>query len=188
MAVEFRTSFLGFNRDDVFEYVHKKDAEMKILSASLNEKITALNEELSSLKNDFNEALKNNVELSSENSRLSEELNAFREKAEEIESLSRKIGRLYMVSKSSAKSIVDRAEENADIINEQTRLRLSNIEQTEDSLRDITKQIVSASQKFVDDLNSLDSSLAKAKAVVSGKESERVKISEDFAEIYEKLS
>ena len=188
MAVEFRTSFLGFNRDDVFEYVHKKDAEMKILSASHNEKITALNEGLSNLKNDFNEALKNNVELSSENSRLSEELNAFREKAEEIESLSRKIGRLYMVSKSSAKSIVDRAEENADIINEQTRLRLSNIEQTEDSLRDITKQIVSASQKFVNDLNSLDSSLAKAKAVVSGKEAERVKISEDFAEIYEKLS
>ena len=39
MAVEFRTSFLGFNRDDVLDYIHKKYADMKILSASLKDKI-----------------------------------------------------------------------------------------------------------------------------------------------------
>lgn len=188
MAVEFRTSFLGFNRDDVFDYVHKKDAEMKLLSASMNDKIKALEEELSSLKANFNEAVKNNSELSGENSRLTEELNAFKEKADEIESLGRKIGKLYLVSKSSAKSIVDRAEEKADIINEQAKIRLQNIEQTEESLHTITRQIVSASEKYVADLSSLSASLADAKEKVSEGDAERVRISEEFSEIYEKLS
>lgn len=188
MAVEFRTGFFGFNRDDVLEYVHKKDAEMKMLSASMNDKLKALEDELSSLKADFNEAVKNNAELSAENSRLTAELGDFREKAQEIDSLSRKIGKLYLVSKSSAKSIVDRAEEKADVINEQAELRLHSIERTEESLHEITKQIVSASEKYVSELNSLGSSLANAKKKVAAQDSERVQISEEFAEIYEKLS
>lgn len=188
MAVEFRTSFFGFNRDDVFEYVHKKDAEMKVLSASMNDKIKALEAELASLKADFNEAVKNNSELSGENSRLAAELDEFKAKADEIESLGRKIGKLYLVSKSSAKSIVDRAEENADIINEQAKIRLQNIEETEESLHTITRQIVSASEKYVSDLSSLSASLADAKEKVSEKDAERIRISEEFSEIYEKLS
>ena len=124
MAVEFRTSFLGFNRDDVLDYVHKKDADMKIMSASLKDKIKALEEELSSLKADFSEALKNNSELTAQNEELVASLKGYKAKEDEIESLSRKIGKLYLVSKSSAKSIVDRAEENASIINEQALLSI----------------------------------------------------------------
>ena len=127
MAVEFRTSFLGFNRDDVLDYIHKKDADMKILSASLKDKIKSLEEELSSIKTDFSEALKNNAELSEKNEELTAKINEFEAKKDEIESLSRKIGKLYLVSKSSAKSIVDRAEETASIINEQAQIRLKNI-------------------------------------------------------------
>lgn len=188
MAVEFRSSFFGFNRDDVFDYVHKKDAEMKILTASMNEKLHVLEEELAQLKADFNEAVKNNSELSSENSRLSSELEVFKSKSDEIDSLSRKIGKLYLVSKSSAKSIVERAEENAQILDEQTKLRLSNIEQTEESLHTITKHIVSASEKYVSELSSLSVSLAEAKEKVGNKDAERIRISEEFSEIYEKLS
>lgn len=188
MAAQFRSSFLGFNRDDVLDYVHKKDAELKTLSASMEEKIKALEKELTSLKADFNEAVKNNSELSSENSRLVSELEEFRAKSEEIDSLSRKIGKLYLVSKSSAKSIVERAEENAEIISEQAAIRLQNIEQTEESLHSITRQIVSASEKYVSELSSLGASLAEAKEKVSDKDAERIRISEEFADIYEKLS
>ena len=55
MAVEFRTSFLGFNRDDVLDYIHKKDADMKIASAALKDKIKSLEAELSSIKGDLSE-------------------------------------------------------------------------------------------------------------------------------------
>lgn len=188
MAVEFRTSFLGFNRDDVLDYVHKKDADMKIISASLKDKIKALEDELSSLKADFSEALKNNAELMANNKELSSALAEYKTKEDEIESLSRKIGKLYLVSKSSAKSIVDRAEETAGIINEQAQIRLKNITETEDSLHEITKQIVSASERYVSELGAMEDALAEAKVKVSERDAERVRISEEFAEIYEKLS
>ncbi len=188
MAVEFRTSFLGFNRDDVLNYVHKKDADTKVLVASLNDKIKALEGELSSIKADLGEALKSNAELIAQNEELTSSLNDYKAKEEEIESLSRKIGKLYLVSKSSAKSIVDRAEETASIINEQAEIRLKNITETEDSLHEITKQIVSASEKYVSELGMIENSLAEAKVKVSERDAERVRISEEFAEIYEKLS
>lgn len=188
MAVEFRTSFLGFNRDDVLNYVHKKDAETKVLVASLNNKIKALEEELSSIKADLSKALKSNAELIAQNEELTSSLNDYKAKEQEIESLSRKIGKLYLVSKSSAKSIVDRAEETASIINEQAEIRLKNITETEDSLHEITKQIVSASEKYVFELGKIENSLAEAKVKVSERDAERVRISEEFADIYEKLS
>ncbi len=188
MAIKFRSSFLGFNRDDVLEYVHKKDADMKILSASMNDKIKALEEELSSLKADFGAAVKNNRELTDKNRELEAQICTYKDKEEEIESLSRKIGKLYLISKSSAKSIVDRAEESASIINEQARIRLANITETEDSLHDITKQIVAASEKYVSELSIIENSLAEAKVKVSERDAERVRISEEFADIYEKLS
>lgn len=188
MAVEFRTSFLGFNRDDVLNYVHKKDAETKVLVASFKDKIQALEKELSALKADFSEAVKNNSELSQKNEELTSALNVYKEKEAEIESLGRKIGKLYLVSKSSAKSIVDRAEENAAVINEQAEMRLKNITETEDSLHEITKQIVSASEKYVSELGAIETSLAEAKMKISERDAERVRISEEFAEIYEQLS
>lgn len=188
MSVEFRTSFLGFNRDDVFEYVHKKDAEMKILSASMNDKIKSLEEELSALKSSLEESTQKNADLTEENNRITAELSDFQARADEIESLSRKIGKLYLVSKSSAKSIVERAEENAELINEQTKLRLENIEQTEVVLHSITKEIISASERFVTDIHTLETDLANAKQKVSENNDEHIRISEEFAEIYEKLN
>ena len=188
MAVEFRTSFLGFNRDDVLDYIHKKDADMKIASAALKDKIKSLEAELSSIKGDLSEALKNNAELTAQNEKLTANVNEYKAKEDEIESLSRKIGKLYLVSKSSAKSIVDRAEETASIINEQADIRLKSITETENSLHNITKQIVSASEKYVSELGAIEDSLAEAKVKLSERDAERVRISEEFAEIYDKLS
>lgn len=187
MAVEFRSAVFGFNRNDVLEYIHKKDAEMKIHSASLKDKIKALEEELASVKADLNTANKENAGLSKDNLELRAHLDEYKAREDEIESLSRKIGKLYLVSKSSAKSIVDRAEENAEIITEQANIRLANIEKTEVSLHEITKQIVSASEKYVKELNLIETSLIEAKEIISEKNAERVRISEEFSDIYEKL-
>lgn len=188
MAIQFRSGFFGFNRDDVFDYIRKKDAEIKTLSASFREKNKTLEEEISRLRAEFNEAVKNNAELSAENSRLNEELSALRAKAEETEALSRKIGRLYLVSKSSAKSIVERAEENAEAITEQAGIHLQNIEKAEQSLHDIAKRIVTASDSYVSELNSITESFNEVKVKVSERDAERVRISEEFSEIYEKLN
>ena len=80
MAVEFRTGVFGFNRNDVLEYIHKKDADMKIQASEYKNKIKALEEELASLKAQFSDAVKNNAELSSENTRLSATVQEYKAK------------------------------------------------------------------------------------------------------------
>ncbi len=187
MATEFRSSLFGFNRDDVMNYIRKKDAEFKSDISDKNSKIKKQETELASLKADLDEALKNIESLSEQNAKMSAELKDYKAREDEIESLARKIGKLYLVSKSSAKSIVDRAEESAEIISEQTKTQLANIESTEQSLQDLARRIVSTSEKYVSDLNSASRSLSEAKDTLSGKEAERIRISSEFSEIYEKL-
>ncbi len=187
MAVSFRSGLFGFNRDDVLEYVHKKDAESKALTAHYREKIDALEGELADLRAEFSEALKNNAELTAENAVILEELTLLRAKAEEVDSLAKKIGRLYLISKSSAKGIVEKAEENAEAITEQANVHLQSIEQAEESLHALAVRIVSASDAYVSELNSITAAFNEAKVKVSERDAERIRISEEFSEIYEKL-
>lgn len=187
MSVIFRNSFIGFNKDDVLDYVHKKDTELNSLSKSLNDTISKLNNEIKDLKskleilnNSYNQTIKENMELRMQ-------LNAFEEKAAEIENISTKIGKLYLVSRSSAKSIVEKAEENSAVINSQIEDNLNNIETTNTAVNDITLKIISACENFASELATLNNSLEEAKVKVSGNTAKSVKISEEFAEIYEKL-
>ena len=118
---------------------------------------------------------------------LKVKLNEFEEKAAEIENLSTKIGKLYLVSKSSAKTIVEKAEENSAVITSQVEENLSKIENTNIAVNDITLKIISACETFASELNSLNSSLEEAKTMVTDNKSKSIKVSEEFAEIYEKL-
>ncbi len=187
MSVIFRNSFIGFNKDDVLDYVHKKDVEFNNLSKSLNDTIANLNGEIQQLKSEF-ETLNNSYNQTvKENMDLRVKLNEFEEKAAEIENLSAKIGKLYLVSRSSAKTIVEKAEENSAIINSQVEENLSNIENTNTAVNEITHKILSACESFASELSTLNISLEEAKAKVTGNTEKTVKISEEFAEIYEKL-
>lgn len=187
MSVIFRNSFIGFNKDDVLDYVHKKDVEFNNLSKSLNDTIANLKGEIKQLKSEF-ETLNNSYNQTvKENMDLRVKLTEFEEKAAEIENLSTKIGKLYLVSRSSAKTIVEKAEENSAIINSQVEENLSNIENTNIAVNDITNKILSACKSFATELSSLNNSLEEAKSKVNGNTEKTVKISEEFAEIYEKL-
>ena len=187
MSVIFRNSFLGFNKDDVLNYVHKKDAELNSLSKQLNEIISKLKNEVSTLKNEFDTLNSSYNQTVKENMELKVKLNEFEEKAAEIENLSTKIGKLYLVSKSSAKTIVEKAEENSAVITSQVEENLSKIENTNIAVNDITLKIISACETFASELNSLNSSLEEAKTMVTDNKSKSIKVSEEFAEIYEKL-
>ena len=187
MSIIFRNSFIGFNKDDVLDYVHKKDAELNSLSKNLNatiseleDEIKALNNELEALNNSYNQTVKENMDLRVK-------LNEFEEKTAEIENLSTKIGKLYLVSRSSAKTIGEKAEENSAVINSQVEENLSNIENANTVVNDITHKILSACESFASELSYLNTSLEEAKTKVTGNTEKTVKISAEFAEIYEKL-
>ncbi len=187
MSVVFRNSIIGFNKDDVLDYVHKKDTELNSLSKTLNDTIAKLKNEVSGLKSEIDTLTNSYNQTIKENMDLRVKLNAFEEKAAEIENISTKIGKLYLVSKSSAKSIVEKAEENSEIIKAQVEGNLSNIESTNVAVNDITLKIISACEAFATELSALNNSLEQAKSKVSDNNTKTVKISEEFTEIYEKL-
>ena len=187
MSVIFRNSLIGFNKDDVLDYIHKKDAELNALSKRLNENIANLNKEINALKDEmgvlessYNSTVKENLELKVK-------LNEFEEKSAEIENLSNKIGKLYLVSQSSAKSIVEKATENSQILNFQVENSLKNIEIAKETVNEITRKILSASETFVEELNELNGNFNDAKNKVLENTNKSINISEEFSEIYEKL-
>ena len=187
MSVIFRNSLIGFNKDDVLDYIHKKDSELNSLSKSLNETISTLKKEIETLKgemsvleNSYNSTIKENLDLKVR-------LNEFEEKSAEIENLSNKIGKLYLVSQSSAKSIVEKANENSQIINSQIENSLKNIETAKETVNELTSKILSASESFVAELSDFNNSFNAAKDTVLENTNESVKISEEFSEIYNKL-
>ena len=187
MAVEFRTGFLGFNKDDVLNYVHKKDYELKALSKELNTQIDGLKAELDALKTEYNDALVTVATLSFENSELKTKVAEFEAKAAEIEALSEKIGKLYLVSKTTANTIVKKAQENSELVARQTAEQIESLEAGKQSLKEITENILTASQGFVNNLETINESLDNTKSAISKNEEEKIEVSEEFAELYAKL-
>ena len=187
MAIEFRNSLIGFNKDDVLSYVHMKDQEFKNLSSSMNARIDELQNQLDSLKKEHLSALGTIGSLTHENDLLKIKVEEYDKKSADIEEMSAKIGKLYLVSKSTAKTIVDNAESSSEAVNTQTEKNLENIESTQTSLKEIAESILSASQSFVAKIDDLQTSLSEVKRRVGDNNSETAKISEEFAELYAKL-
>ncbi len=187
MSIEFRNALFGFNKNDVLEYVSLKDKELKRLSVTLNTKISELQKQLDALKEEHIESLKTIGNLTAQNDDLKETVAEYEQKADEIEDLGNKIGKLYLVSKASAKNIVDRAEESSSLVAEQTDKSLENLEVTQSNLKEIAENILSASQNFVDKLDSLQESLNSTKEQICENKEESSQISDDFAELYAKL-
>lgn len=187
MAIEFRTGFLGFNKDDVLNYVHLKDRELKVLSSELNAKIKELEERLEVLKNEHLSDISIIDKLTKENSELNIKVAEYDSKTAEIDAMSAKIGKLYLVSRSTAKTVVDEAQANAQIAEAQAEKSLQNIESTQASLKELAEEILSASQGFVSRIGEFNRSLEDAKSKVDENKSNSSAISEEFAELYAKL-
>ena len=187
MAIEFRTGFLGFNKDDVLNYVHLKDRELKVLSSELNAKIKELEERLEVLKKEHLSDISIIDKLTKENSELNIKVAEYDSKTAEIDAMSAKIGKLYLVSRSTAKTVVDEAQANAQIAEAQTEKSLQNIESTQASLKELAEEILSASQGFVIRIGEFNRSLEDAKSKVDENKSNSSAISEEFAELYAKL-
>ncbi len=187
MAIELRNSLFGFNKDDVFSYIHLKDREMKVLSEELNAKIEELSRQLEALKEEHLSALGTIGALTHENDLLKVKAEEYDRKREEIDNMSLKIGKLYLVSKSTAKTIVEKAEESSEAVAAQTKRNLDNIEAAQTSLKEVAEGILSASQSFVTRLDGLQNSLSDIKNRVNKNTDDSSVISEEFAELYAKL-
>ncbi len=173
MALGFRKSLFGFNQTDVVEYIERTHKKFKIKADELNGK-------LDRAKKDYECIL-------AEKNEISEKLAEFTKKADEIELLSEKIGKLYLVSQTNAQVIMTNAEESSNISKNEVEKNLSAIDEAHISLNELRENIMKTSDNFIKEVDALLSSLSSTKEQITENLKEAEQASQNFTEVYENI-
>ena len=152
MAEGFRKAFLGFNCNDVIEYVKKTHTEFSEKEEELNLKIKNLQKEIEEKNNTINEKDEKIKETE-------KALEVYRQKEEEINRISENIGKLYIVSQANAKAITETAEENRRLAEEEITKNLDALKSAHEKLTSIIKGVTDTSVDFTDNMKSLSGEL-----------------------------
>ena len=117
----FRKSFLGFNCDDVVNYIQSAQAKFSKREGELNAQIEQTEKKLEAAELQM-------AALLAEKEALMTELDSFKSRCDEIEQLSLSIGKLYLVSQNSAKNIINNSVESSRQANEEIFKNIDSIE------------------------------------------------------------
>lgn len=181
MSVGFRKSLFGFNCDDVSQYVQKTHKAYTEKEIELKEQIEDLNTK--------NEVLKEQLmAINAEKAELEGKLKEFTDKYDEIERLSKNIGKLYLVAKSNADTIMKEAQASAAIARREAQKNIDSIMSAHKSLGDVKGDIVNTSARFAKDIDALEKSLYEAKGMIETHETAEIKSEEDYRELIKVLS
>ncbi len=180
MALGFRKSLFGFNCDDVVDYIEKTHKKFKMKADALTKTADELSEKLELSKKDYEKLLE-------EKNAISEKLDAFTAKADEIELLSEKIGKLYLVSQTNANAIISNAEDsNAKSLLEVEK-NLSAIDEAHVSLNALRDNIIKTSEDFIKEVDSLLSSLEVTREQITENTQKSEEAIENFEEVFESI-
>lgn len=173
MSVGFRKSFLGFNCDDVIEYIQNSHKKFSQKEAELNQKIQNLDDTIATVNAQLEDvkAAKATVEA---------QLKEYTDKYDEIERLSQNIGKLYLVAQTNAKSIMQNSTDNRDITNREVEKNLNSIDNAHEQLAALKAEIMQTSNEFVNKVDTLVASLATAREQVSQKNADNRELIEQF--------
>ena len=163
MSVFFRKSLLGYNVEDVKKYI---DGLFKKISDSDEEhkKEIAKNKELIlELSESLNNANQNISELISQNDNLTAEVEHYRAEKEKITQLSEVIGKLYLVSKLNAESIITSATSIKRKTVEEAEFNMQLIEEAHQKLQELTDNVNATSLEYTDKIQSVATSLNETK-------------------------
>ena len=181
MSLGFRKSLFGFNCDDVVNYISKTHK-------SYTEKEIVLNEQISDLKNEINSIKNQLLDVTKEKAEIEARLKEFTDKYEEMERLSKNIGKLYLVAKSNAQAVMKEASECADISRKEAQKNISSIDSAHSKLTDVKESIVNTSAQFAKDIDTLTKSLDDARNIIENHNLEMAKSEEDYRELIKVLS
>lgn len=173
MSVGFRKSLFGFNCDDVINYIEESHKRFSLKEKELNKKINSLDDAIAdaNAKLDEVKAAKADVEA---------QLKVYTDKYDEIERLSQNIGRLYLVSQTNAKSIMQSSAENCELANREVAKNLHSIDNAHEQLAALKKEIMQTSNDFMTKVDALVSSLAVAREKVEQNKNENRELSDQF--------
>lgn len=163
MAITFRNSLFGFNKDDVHQFV---------LSAKENEykyenKVKELEKQLSSLNSDIEILSTKITSLIGELNIANEKVKDYEQREEALTRLSESIGRLYLVAQSNAQAIAVAAKENIEISENAVRLNLEATAEAESNILEIEQELNERVAEFNSDVAELRNRLSLAKDKIS---------------------
>ncbi len=180
MSIGFRKSLFGFNCNDVLEYIEKTHRKFKNKADALTQKTEELKEELNLSKENYEKLLE-------EKNIISEKLDAFTQKADEIERLSENIGKLYLVSQANAQAIMSNAEESSSLAKSEVEKNLSAIDEAHISLEALRNNITKTSDDFIKEVDNLLNSLNTTREQITANTKNCEEATEDFKAVYESI-
>lgn len=177
MSVGFRKSLFGFNCDDVIEYVQESHKKFSEKEKELNEKIDNLDNTIATVNAQL-EDVKNSKAA------VEAQLKEYTDKYDEIERLSKNIGKLYLVAQANAKSIMQNSAENRDIANREVEKNLHSIDDAHEQLAALKAEILQTSNDFVSKVDTLVTSLSTAREQVSCNNTDNRELAEQFENLF----
>lgn len=169
----FRSSLLGFNKDDVMNYI-KASKE-------------ANNQTVNSLKEQIDTANKKIEELNALNARLENKIAEFTAKQDEIEKLSQSIAKMHIIASANAKTIMEKSAENIEISKAQVDSNIKCADEASAALAEIRAKLTECCGEFCDKVDTLTFSLDEVKSSID----ENSKLSQEkinsFIETFNKV-
>lgn len=180
MALGFRKSLFGYNQDDVTDYIQRQAVKNTQIQTELNTKIKQNEASIKALTEQLNDA-------NTKNSELTESIEFYREKYEEVKTLSDNIGKLYLVAQTNAKAIMNAAEQAKDAAQGEITKNIDVLNATGETLGALKAKMLEMCNSFVGDIENLSAELDDAKKVIETSSATQQENSENFEKLYSSL-
>ena len=148
----FRSALFGFNRDDVNGFIEQQTKDSA-------QKISALKEQIDSLNH-------TNASLTYSIGQLKEEIEKYKAKEDQINEIANTIGTLYMVAKSNAEAITQKAKQNKETTDAAVSNNLEIIESAQENFQKIKALINTAASDFSNTIDNAQDGLNKTRQTV----------------------
>ena len=163
MSVFFRKSLLGYNVDDVKKYIDDLFNKINNAEETHKQEILKNKELILELSESLNSANQKIADYINKIDNLTLEIEAYRAEKEKITQLSEVIGKLYLVSKLNAESIITSATSIKRKTVEEAEFNMQLIEEAHIKLQELTNNVNSSSLEYTDKLNTVANSLTETK-------------------------
>ena len=168
--VGFRREVLGFNRQDVIDYIRKAQQDSSLREKELIDTLDKLNRRNSQLIDELKKIPELEAKLKISEAtvdKLASEAEALEEKKAEAEAVSRDIAKMYLVAKSNAEAVKKSTKESSELAFYEVNETISSIEKIHNELDEIKQRVTEASENYCKDLEMLTASLSNAKTTIN---------------------
>ncbi len=175
--IGFRRELLGFNRDDVIEYIKKSQCENEQREKELIASLDKLNARNAKLLEKLEElpVLEAKLKLSEETvEKLTAEAAFVDEKKREAENIATDIAKTYLVAKTNAEAACKAAHETSLRAEYEVGRTLEAIKKIHERINSVKAEIATASDDYTAELENAISSFENAKSEIENAKSKTV--------------